>query len=91
MNCRRFVVSGRVQGVFFRQSTRQVARQLGLLGWCRNNADGTVEVCACGDDAAIDQLHSWLKRGPEAARVDGVDSYLVDPEVDRFQGFEIRS
>ncbi len=90
MSCRRFVVSGRVQGVFFRQSTQRVAKDLGLNGWCRNLPDGTVEVCACGDDAGIDQLSAWLRSGPRQARVDAVESFLVDPGTERHDDFAIR-
>ena len=69
MACARFVVSGRVQGVFFRASTREEALRLGLTGHARNLADGTVEVIACGGDAALDALERWLHSGPPLARV----------------------
>ncbi|HSJ41006.1 MAG TPA: acylphosphatase, partial [Xanthobacteraceae bacterium] len=59
MTCVRFVVSGRVQGVFFRASTRDEALRLGLTGHARNLPDGTVEVVACGDDTALVQLERW--------------------------------
>ena len=63
MTCRRYRVTGRVQGVAFRHSTVVVARELGLTGWCRNLADGSVEVCACGDEATLSQLNAWLHQG----------------------------
>jgi acylphosphatase len=69
----RFVVRGRVQGVFFRQSTVDQARSLGLSGWVRNRADGCVEGVACGPAAALAQLRAWLQRGPPAAQVEGVE------------------
>lgn len=72
MPCARFVVSGRVQGVFFRASTRTQAMRLGLNGYAKNLADGCVEVLACGDDAALDELQRWLRIGPPAASVDSV-------------------
>ena len=72
MNCVRFLVSGRVQGVFFRASTRERALALGLTGHAVNLDDGRVEVLACGDDAAIEMLHQWLHRGPSAAQVQAV-------------------
>ena len=81
MICRRFLVHGKVQGVFFRQSASDVARELGLRGWCRNLHDGSVEVCACGDEADVNQLYAWLHQGPPAARVDRVDSALVEIEI----------
>lgn len=70
--CARFRVSGRVQGVFFRASAREHALRLGLTGYARNLADGSVEVLACGDANALDALALWLQRGPPAARVDAV-------------------
>ncbi|HEX5307320.1 MAG TPA: acylphosphatase [Dyella sp.] len=65
----RFLVSGRVQGVFFRAGTREQALALGLTGVARNLADGRVEVIASGDPQAIDALERWLHRGPPAAQV----------------------
>jgi acylphosphatase len=71
-SCYRFSVKGRVQGVHFRQSTRQRALQLGLRGWVRNRADGSVEGLACGAGTDLDLLREWLQQGPEQARVDQV-------------------
>jgi acylphosphatase len=68
----RFLVSGLVQGVFFRASTRTRAQELGLHGYAMNLADGRVEVVASGSDDALDQLAAWLRHGPPSARVDGV-------------------
>lgn len=65
-------ISGRVQGVFYRQSTVQQARQLGLSGYARNNPDGTVTIEAEGPAAALDALEAWCHQGPVAARVDKV-------------------
>lgn len=70
--CRLFVVSGRVQGVWFRASTRSVAAPLGLKGHAINLPDGTVEVRACGDADAIEELQAWLHRGPTRAEVTAV-------------------
>lgn len=70
--CRRFRVTGRVQGVFFRASTQTRARDLGLAGHARNLSDGSVEVLACGDVAALDALQQWLYEGPPMARVEAV-------------------
>jgi acylphosphatase len=69
MPCAKFIVSGRVQGVFFRASTRTQAVRLGLAGHAKNLANGGVEVLACGDRAALDELERWLHVGPSAARV----------------------
>ncbi len=68
------LVRGRVQGVFFRSSTQREAKRLGLTGWVKNLADGTVEVVAEGEDEALRELLGWLQRGPTAARVERVDS-----------------
>lgn len=75
------VVSGRVQGVTYRQSCRQVARGLGLVGWVRNRADGRVEVWAQGTDEACDRLVDWLWTGPSGARVTGVETDTVAPDT----------
>jgi len=69
---RRCYVSGRVQGVFYRASTRERAQQLGCRGYARNLADGRVEVLAVGEPAAVDALIEWLWRGPPAAHVQDV-------------------
>ncbi|MEN1726825.1 MAG: acylphosphatase [Pseudomonadota bacterium] len=63
-------IEGRVQGVFFRCSTRRQAESLGLTGHAINQSDGTVEVLACGELDALNALEGWLQKGPPAARVD---------------------
>jgi acylphosphatase len=70
--CRRCRVEGLVQGVFFRASTRVRAQQLGVTGWAKNLPDGSVEVLACGAEAAVTQLCEWLREGPPSARVNAV-------------------
>lgn len=70
---RRAVVRGRVQGVFFRASTQQVARRLGVVGWVRNDPGGTVTLHAEGSAAAVDELLRWAASGPRHAVVVGVD------------------
>ena len=69
MPCAKFIVSGRVQGVFFRAATRTAAVRLGLAGYAKNLANGSVEVLACGEQAALDELGRWLHVGPPAAQV----------------------
>jgi acylphosphatase len=69
---RRCIVSGRVQGVFFRASTARRAGELGVRGHARNLPDGTVEVVATGTEDAVAALCAWLHQGPPAARVDAV-------------------
>jgi acylphosphatase len=70
MYCRRCLVAGRVQGVFFRASTRAQAQQLGVSGYARNLPDGRVEVVACGSADSVDALCDWLQRGPPQAQVE---------------------
>ena len=72
MACAKFLVSGRVQGVFFRASAREEAVRLGLTGYARNLRDGRVEVVACGSDEALAGLERWLQTGPPLAQVAGV-------------------
>jgi acylphosphatase len=68
----RVVVSGRVQGVGFRYATVSEARRLGLDGWARNLPDGSVEIVAEGDAAAVGELIAWSRQGPPGARVTSV-------------------
>lgn len=70
METRRYLVRGRVQGVFFRAGARAEALRLGLCGHARNLPDGRVEVVAAGEAAALAELEAWLRRGPPRARVD---------------------
>ena len=73
MPAARFLVSGKVQGVFFRASTREQALKLGLSGYAKNLPDGRVEVLAEGDASALDALERWLHVGPPMARVGSVE------------------
>ena len=73
MAAARFLVEGKVQGVWFRASTREQALALGLRGFAKNLDDGRVEVLAVGDAGAIDALAEWLRQGPPLARVDRVE------------------
>ncbi len=69
---RRFLVIGKVQGVYFRHGARLEAKRLGLRGSAHNLPDGSVEVWALGSAAAVAELQQWLRRGPAQARVDAV-------------------
>ena len=71
--CKRCLVSGQVQGVFYRASTAGRARELGVTGYARNLPDGRVEVLACGEEKAVQELVDWLWQGPPAAQVTAVD------------------
>lgn len=66
-------IKGKVQGVFFRASTRETAQKLGIRGWVRNLSDGTVETVAEGDSDALEKFIDWCKKGPESAMVTDVD------------------
>ena len=82
----RFLISGRVQGVFFRASTRNEAQRLGLAGSASNLADGRVEVIASGSDDALRALESWLWQGPPSARVEDVKrEAIADRDFDGFR------
>ena len=72
------LVDGRVQGVFFRASTREQAARLGVNGHARNLPDGRVEVLACGTVDAVRELRTWLKQGPPQARVTELSCRPVD-------------
>ena len=90
MAAARFLVEGKVQGVFFRASTRERALRLGLSGWVRNLDDGRVEVLAAGSADALEALAQWLQGGPPAARVDVVVRQDVDGSAAGDEGFTIR-
>jgi len=73
IEARRFIVRGRVQGVGFRWFVEREAHILGIAGWVRNNANGSVEVMAQGTREQLSGMRSRLREGPRAARVDGVE------------------
>ena len=82
-------VTGRVQGVFFRQSTRVMAIKNNVNGWVRNLDDGRVEIIAEGEESNIDTLADWCKTGPANSRVD--ESKLLEEEsTNEFKIFEVR-
>ena len=85
LSARRFTVHGRVQGVFFRDSTRREAERLGISGHAINRPDGTVEVVATGSDDALDELERWLHQGPPMSRVTRVEVAATQGDVP--QGF----
>jgi acylphosphatase len=87
MHGARFIVGGRVQGVFYRASAREQALELGLTGHAKNLADGRVEVLAFGSLASLDALEAWLRIGPPAARVSEVvrEDGIEGPAPARFE------
>jgi len=85
----RLLISGRVQGVFYRASTREQALRLGLGGWVCNLPTGQVEAIAEGARPAVEQLIEWSRQGPRHARVDGVSVEWQEPVGESGQ-FEVR-
>ncbi|HBB40013.1 MAG: acylphosphatase [Nitrospirae bacterium CG18_big_fil_WC_8_21_14_2_50_70_55] len=83
-------IRGRVQGVWFRASTRNEGAQLGLTGWARNLADGRVEVVAQGERERLEAFLAWLHQGPPGARVDGVESHW-EPVGEELAEFGVRT
>jgi DNA ligase D-like protein (predicted 3'-phosphoesterase) len=84
----RIAVMGRVQGVGFRERTRRLARELGVLGWVRNEGDGSVAVHAESSAEAIDELIAFLRKGPPGAEVESIE--LQDVKVEGHEQFAIR-
>ncbi len=80
LQCRRFVVRGRVQGVGFRWFVEREAGTLGIAGWVRNNFDGSVEVLAMGTREQRANLRSRRRAGPRAARVDDLEESECQPD-----------
>lgn len=85
---RHLLVTGRVQGVYYRVSLREEALRLGVTGWVRNRHDGSVEAMIAGTPEAVAALIAWSRNGPPAARVDHV---AVELGVGEFAGFEQRN
>lgn len=85
----RAIVTGRVQGVWFRARTQDEARRLGVTGFVRNLADGTVEIVAQGEDGSVVALMGWAKQGPPMANVSAVQVTEV-PGEEEFAEFEVR-
>jgi acylphosphatase len=85
---RRVIVHGRVQGVFFRDTTRRQAASRGVAGWVRNRPDGTVEAAFEGDPEAVEAMVGFSRRGPRGAQVERVE--VVEEEPEGLAGFEVR-
>jgi len=87
MVCKRALVDGKVQGVWFRGSTREQALTLGITGYAKNLPDGRVEVMMSGRESDIEMLSVWLKKGPPLAVVKSLDVSVAD--LQQFPGFEV--
>jgi acylphosphatase len=85
---RRVVAHGRVQGVFFRDSTQREARSAGVAGWVTNRPDGAVEAVFEGEEDAVQRLVEFVRRGPGHANVEDVEVHDEEPE--RLEGFTVR-
>jgi acylphosphatase len=81
---KRLVIHGRVQGVYFRDSMRQLARRHGVTGWVRNRSDGSVEAIVQGKPDAVEKIIKWAHRGPDAAKVIGVQIEEAQGQFDSF-------
>lgn len=90
MNARvHLLISGRVQGVFYRANARSFASELGLKGWVRNLQDGRVEVIAEGRKNALDRLIEFCRKGPEGSEIENVDIKWEKPS-NEFTSFDVR-
>jgi acylphosphatase len=83
------IISGRVQGVWFRASTKQKAEQLGLDGWVRNTSEGNVEAVFEGDENLVQEMLDWCHHGPPLANVENVEVKNQEP-TNGFDGFFIK-
>ncbi len=88
MTRKRVVVSGQVQGVFFRDSARRRAEAAGVAGWISNRPDGAVEAVFEGDESAVDQLVDFCRRGPSRAEVSSID--VIEERPEGLSGFQVR-
>ncbi len=83
------ICHGRVQGVFYRDSTRKKARELGVTGTVKNLPDGSVQIVAEGDRGKLETLAEWAKQGPPASNVSRLDISWTEKGSSRFNSFEI--
>lgn len=88
MPCRQLLISGRVQGVWFRESMKREAERLGVTGWVCNLPDGRVEAVVCAEDAALEAIVRWANAGPPLAKVNEV--MVREAAPGQLTGFEKR-
>ena len=87
MPTKRFLIKGKVQGVFYRATAKEVAEKLGLSGWIRNTDEGEVEAMATGTGEQLQAFANWCRKGPPRSRVTGIDE--TDAAEEAFTGFKI--
>lgn len=85
--CVHCLVTGKVQGVWYRSNTKKKAKQLGLTGWVKNCQNGQVELVACGPEESITELCDWLWVGPNGANVNNVQIETIEPQ--HFSNFTV--
>ena len=85
--CEEIRVIGRVQGVFYRAFTQEVAQALGVTGWVKNAVDGSVIMHACANQITLENFHERLKAGPPKAKVERMEAQII-PQVN-YEGFKI--
>jgi len=85
--CIHMLISGRVQGVWFRRFAQQHAESNGVNGWVRNLTDGRLEAMLCGEERAVRHVEVWLNKGPDLARIATVESHILPYTV--YEGFEL--
>ena len=88
MTRRRVIVHGRVQGVFFRDTTRRMAQSRGIAGWARNTPEGTVEAVFEGEPEAVESMVAFAREGPRGAAVERVE--VIEEQPEGLDGFRIR-
>lgn len=84
----RLLVQGKVQGVFFRENTKQKAQELGLTGWVKNTDEGAVEAVFEGEKEKVSEIVEWLKNGPPLAKVENVEIEWQEYQ-NEFTGFQV--
>ncbi|MFI5171693.1 MAG: acylphosphatase [Chitinophagales bacterium] len=85
---KRIRVSGKVQGVFYRASAKRKADELDLIGWVKNDDDGTISIYVAGEEEIVNEFIEWCKTGPPMAEVSKVD--VEEAEEEKLNGFEQR-
>ena len=89
VKCVRLIIAGRVQGVYYRANTQEMALNLGLSGWARNCPDGKVEAVFEGSAEKVEKAIDWCRSGPPSAMVTNVEIYHEEPE-EHYTGFKIK-